>query len=153
MLLYSSHFFLRWCYQYFMLIRLDRHLCAEFSEKWISDINLNIIQSGCAGSKITLEPRTENDNRVASDIHNTIRCWVLPELSKKLDGAQIARAKWKLYIVSKKIESRCGCGTSFSFEKKTIPTNLTKIHRLQNALKLSPEIQKIQKIIQTSYKK
>ena len=77
----------------------------------------------------------------------------MPELSEKLDGAQIARAKGKLYIVSNKIESRCGCGTSFSFEKKAIPTNLAKIHRLQNALKLSPEIQKIRQQLRNPIKK
>gem|GEM_PF-2986905 len=55
--------------------------------------------------------------------------------------------------MNKKIHSRCGCGTSFSFERKTIPTNLTKIHRLQNALKMSPEILKIQKHLHDTRKK
>ena len=116
-------------------------------------MNVDIVQSGCAGSKITIDTRIEKDNRVSSDIHDGIRCWVTPELSEKLDGAQIARAKGKLYVVSKKIQSRCGCGTSFSFEKKTVPTDLTKIHRLQKALKMSPEIQKIRENIKKTLKK
>lgn len=135
-----------------MLIRLDRHLCAEFLERWIVDINVDIISSGCAGSKIAIAPRTTEDNRLSSDVHGGIRCWVVAELAEKIDGAQIARAQWKLYIVSKKIESRCGCGTSFSFEKKNVPVKLAKIHRLQNALKLSPEIQKIAEKLKKSRK-
>lgn len=76
----------------------------------------------------------------------------MPEVALLLDGAQIAKAKWKYYLVSEKIQSRCGCGTSFSFEKKAIPTNLTKIHRLQNALKMSPEVQKMQAVLKNSHK-
>lgn len=136
-----------------MLIKIDKYTCADFLSQWVADVNVDIISAGCAGSKISITPRTTHDTRIESDEHNGIRCWILPELTQKLDGAQIAKTKGKYYLVSASIESRCGCGTSFSFEKKTIPTNLTKIHRLQNALKLSPEIQKIQKIIQTSSKK
>jgi Fe-S cluster assembly iron-binding protein IscA len=117
-------------------------------------VNVDVITQGCAGSKITVTPRILGDERISSDEEqNGIRCWVVPELAGKLDGAQIARAKGKYYLVSKNIASRCGCGTSFSFEKKTIPTNLAKIHRLQNALKISPEIQKIQKHLQDTRKK
>lgn len=119
----------------------------------MSDVNVDIITAGCAGSKISITPRTTQDERIASDEHNGMHFWVLPEFAQKLDGAQIAKAKGKYYLVSESMASRCGCGTSFSFEKKTISTNLAKIHRLQSALKLSPEIQKIQKIIQTSSKK
>ena len=113
----------------------------------MTDVNVDIIQAGCAGSKIVVTPRTQSEDRVASEMHNGIRSWITPELIEKLDGAQIARAKGKYYLVSGHIQSRCGCGTSFSFEKKNVPVNLTKIHRLQNALKLSPNIQEIQERI------
>lgn len=136
-----------------MLIRLDKYICADFLRQWVTDVNVDIIQAGCAGSKIVVTPRTQSDDRVASEVHNGIRSWITPELAQKLDGAQIARAKGKYYLVSGHIQSRCGCGTSFSFEKKSIPTNLTKIHRLQNALKSSPEVQKMQKILQNNPKK
>lgn len=136
-----------------MLIRLDKHTCADFLSQWVSDVNVDIITAGCAGMKISVVPRFDEDARVVSEKHNWICCWVMPELAAKLDGAQIAKAKGKYYLVSENIQSRCWCGTSFSFEKKAISTNLAKIHRLQNALKLSPEVQKIQKIIQTVSKK
>lgn len=136
-----------------MLIKLDKYTSADFLHQWITDVMLDIVKSGCAGLKIKIAPYDKISQRIPSDEYLGIRCWVVPELVQKLDGAQIAQAKGKYYLVSENIQSRCGCGTSFSFEKKTIPTNLTKIHRLQNALKLSPEIQKIQKIIQTSSKK
>ena len=119
----------------------------------MTDVDIDIIQTGCAGSKIVVIPRTQSDDRIASEVHNGIRSWIISELIEKLDGAQIARAKGKYYLVSEHIQSRCGCGTSFSFEKKSIPTNLTKIHRLQTALKLSPEVQKMQKILQNNPKK
>jgi hypothetical protein len=48
-------------------------------------VNVDIIQSGCAGAKISVSPRHEIDQRISSDEHNGIRCWVMPELSEKLD--------------------------------------------------------------------
>jgi hypothetical protein len=56
-------------------------------------VNIDIVQAGCAGSKISVTPRVVDDERISSDPHNDIRGWVVPELVEKLDGAQIARAK------------------------------------------------------------
>jgi len=151
--LYSSQICLWWCYQYFMLIRLDKHTCAEFLAQWVTDVSVDIITAGCAGSKILVSPKTDTDDRIGFDSYHGMRCWVLPEHVSKLDGAQIARAKGKYYLVSENIQSRCWCGTSFSFEKKAISNNLAKIHRLQNALKMSPEVQKMQKILENTPKK
>lgn len=90
-----------------MLIKIDQHTCADFLSQGVVDVNVDIITAGCAGSKISIAPRTTQDARIVSDEHNGIRCWVLPELAQTLDGAQIAKAKGKYYLVSKKIASRC----------------------------------------------
>ena len=132
-----------------MLTKLDPYTSAEFVAQGVTDVNVDIIASGCAGSKIAVSARTSEDMRIPSETHNGVRLWVLPEHVELLDGAQIARAKGKYFLVTKKIQARCGCGTSFSFEKKTVATNLAKLHRLQNILKSSPEIQKFQEMIQT----
>lgn len=135
-----------------MIIKLDKNTCAELISQWITDVNVDVIRAGCAGSKITVTPRTQRDDRISADEHLWITLWINPELAEILDGAQIARAKWKYYLVSKKIQSRCGCGTSFSFEKKHILTDLSKIHRLQNALKMSPEVQKMRDLLEETKK-
>lgn len=116
-----------------MLIKIDKYTCADFLSQWVADVNVDIISAGCAGSKISITPRTTHNTRIESDEHNGIRCWVLPEFAQKLDGAQIAKAKGKYYLVSASIESRCGCGTSFSFEKKLI-VDSEKIKKIKQAL-------------------
>ncbi len=126
-----------------MLIKLDKYTCADFLSRWIANVNIDIIQAGCAGAKISVTPRLIDDERICSEEYGGIRCWVFWEFEEKLNWGQIAQAKGKYYLVSKQIQSRCGCGTSFSFEKKVIPTDLAKIHRLKNALQLSAEAQKI----------
>ncbi len=136
-----------------MLIRLDKHTCAEFLAQWVTDVSVDIITAGCAGLKIKITPYDKTSQKVSAEEYLGIRCWIDPELAEKLDGAQIARARGKYYLVSENIQSRCWCGTSFSFEKKTISNNLAKIHRLQNALKMSPEVQKMQKILENTPKK
>lgn len=76
-----------------MIIRLDKYTCAEFLDQGVTDINVDVVNSGCAGFKISISARTESDDRLSSDEHLGIRCWIWPELVEKLDGAQIARAK------------------------------------------------------------
>lgn len=115
-------------------------------------MDIDIVKAGCAGSKITVTPHIDTEERIFSETHDGIRCWVKAEFAEKLDGAQIARAKGKYYLVSKKIAARCGCGTSFSFEKKAISQDLAKMHRLQNALKMSPEMKIIKKRLLENYK-
>ncbi len=76
-----------------MIIRLDKYMCAEFLAQGVTDINVDVVNSGCAGCKISVVARIESDDRLSSDEHLGIRCWIKPELAEKLDGAQIARAK------------------------------------------------------------
>jgi Fe-S cluster assembly iron-binding protein IscA len=136
-----------------MIIKLDKYTCAEFLAQGAADINVDVVNSGCAGLKISVSPRSGSDERLSSEEHLGIRCWIKPELAEKLDGSQIAKTKGKYYLVSKNIQTRCGCGTSFSFEKKTVPQNFAKIHRLRNELQKSPEIQKIRENIKKTLKK
>ncbi len=76
-----------------MIIRLDKYMCAEFLAQGVTDINVDVVNSGCAGCKISVVARIESDDRLSSDKHLGIQCWIKPELAEKLDGAQIARAK------------------------------------------------------------
>jgi Fe-S cluster assembly iron-binding protein IscA len=118
-----------------MIIKLDKYTCAEFLAQWVTDINVDVLDSGCAGQKISVSPRTESDERLSSEEHLGIRCWIKPEFVEKLDRAQIAKTKGKYYLVSKNIQTRCGCGTSFSFEKKRILVDMAKIHRIRDIIK------------------
>lgn len=132
-----------------MRLRIDPYSHADFIAKNIYHINVDIITAGCAGSKISLTARGEesHDERVASEEFQWLFFWVLPEYSEKIDGAQIAKAKGKYFLVSKNIQSRCGCGTSFSFEKKTVSHDLAKIHRLKTALSKSDEIKELKNFL------
>jgi hypothetical protein len=56
-------------------------------------VNVDIISAGCAGSKILVTPRIDEDDRISSEPHHGIYSWVTPDYAEKMDGAQIARAK------------------------------------------------------------
>lgn len=136
-----------------MILKLDIHTCEKFIEQWITDVNVDIFQSGCAGSKISVSSRLVSDHKISTEKFRWITCWIEPDLAEKFDGAQIAQSQWRYFLVSKNIQTRCGCGTSFSFEKKSVSQDLAKIHRLKNMLQSSPQIQIIQEIIQVYRKK
>ena len=78
-----------------MLIRLDKHTCAEFLARWVTDVSVDIITAGCAGSKIKITPYDKTSQKVSTEEYLGIRCWIYPELAEKLDGSQIAKAKGK----------------------------------------------------------
>lgn len=118
-------------------LRLDPIFRRELSHSRILDVQVQLIRSGCAGTKINVTPLPKNGKKslIASEpSEEGIRCWINPEDREKLDGAQIARAKGRFFLVTDAIQTRCGCGSSFSFEKKVIKTDLAKIHRIRNIL-------------------
>ena len=69
----------------YMIIKLDKHTCSDFIAQGVHDVNIDIINAGCAGSKISVTARNEIDDRMVSEAHNDIRCWVKPEFAEKLE--------------------------------------------------------------------
>jgi Fe-S cluster assembly iron-binding protein IscA len=110
---------------------IDKNSIQSFLEKDIHNIFISFIQSGCAGTKISVETEFDSVGLVSSPIVDGLIAFYRQEEQEVLESGHITFVKGKWLFSSEKVQDRCGCGSSFSFEKKLIDTNkLTKLQGL-----------------------
>lgn len=139
-------------------MNLDKNLLAEIHEKWIKKIKVFFYDAGCSGSKIDIvfdefeisdnlekfppspsQLRGEDSHEVG--IGWSFEIYVEKEDVEKFKDCRITRIqkadhtgeiKSRYIYTSKKVLDRCGCGTSFAFEKKKPTIDLSKLKNLKN---------------------
>lgn len=143
------------------MIKIDRKTLVEFQENWVKKIHVFFYDAGCSGTKVDIETEFEVDDlelvAVFPDLDaewkpvnnpplewEGIEVYIISANKDKFDGAMVTKIREKSdnphlqgvkdkYIFSNpKIEDRCGCGTSFSFEKKVPKINLEKLRLLKD---------------------
>ena len=126
-----------------MHLRFDTHTLATFKEQGISDVYVWIIQAGCAGMKVCFERKSDTTPSECQGYEQPsgLVVWSTQHDATYLDEGQIAVANGRTYFSSKKVQGRCGCGTSISFTKSSIDLSLAKIHRISEKLSTLPYIQ------------
>ena len=131
------------------MIKIDKKTLVEFQEAGVRKIHVFFYEAGCSGTKVDIE--TEFDEWVLTPSLSLeereqigLQIYVKPEDYEKFDGAMVTKIRersdnphltWKRdkYIFSNpKIQDRCGCGTSFSFEKKVPKIDLEKLRFLKD---------------------
>jgi len=136
------------------MFKLSQNIINDLEEKKVEKIKIFFYISWCAWTKIGL---VENDFEVTDEL--ILIDWFLPSQEwqnlkiyiekkdfEKLDNSIITRLevkkneenehlKWKKFkyiFTNEKIKERCGCWTSFSFEKKKPKIDLEKLKNLKN---------------------
>ncbi|MGE4444287.1 MAG: hypothetical protein AB7E37_04815 [Candidatus Altimarinota bacterium] len=121
-----------------MIFEVDKQILEKFSE---NDIKVHFYTSGCEGTKVNLTSDFEKTNLESFALHGKT-IYFESQDKDKLEGAKILKkvdtgkghqSDDKYLFISPKVESRCGCATSFSFEKKLIDKN--KLKTLQGLFK------------------
>lgn len=108
---------------------LDKNSIQSFLEKDTHSISISFIKSGCAGTKVSVQTEFDQTGLVSSEITPGLTGFYQKEEQEVLEQGHITFAKGKWLFSSEKIQDRCGCGSSFSFEKKLIDTG--KLAKLQ----------------------
>lgn len=108
---------------------LDKNSIQTFLDIDIHSIFISFIQSGCAGTKVSVETEFDRTGLVNSPITPELMAFYHKGEQEVLEQGHITFAKGKWLFSSEKIQDRCGCGSSFSFEKKLIDTS--KLAKLQ----------------------
>lgn len=122
-------------------MKLDKKLTAEIIEKNIQKIFVHFYEAGCSWKKINIEFHDFNiADLVPLDSDYDFQIYVKVEEQALLDAWTITRTQkadhtWNIktrYIFSsEKVQDRCGCGTSFAFEKKKLKIDLEKLRNLK----------------------
>ncbi len=114
-----------------MIFEIDQKILENFTS---NDIKVFFYNSGCEWTKINLTTEFDKTNLENISIHGRNIYFEISD-KQKLDWAKILKkidtGNWhsnnhKYLFISPKVESRCWCATSFSFEKKLIDKNKLK---------------------------
>ncbi len=129
------------------MLKIDKKTIQQFQDKKVEKLLVFFYEAGCSGTKVNISTEFE----ISDDLHycvdltaveNTpgIPVYVKNEEKEKFEWAIITRSvkadhtgKEKIrYIFSNpKVLDRCGCGSSFSFEKKVPKIDLEKLRLLK----------------------
>ena len=128
------------------MLQLDKKTVSEFEDAGVKKLKVFFIEAWCSGTKIDMN----SDFEVTTDIDKLKSEYgfelYVPKTDKEhLENAKITRVvvadhtgieKTRYIFASDEIEDRCGCGTSFAFEKPVPVIDLEKLKKMrENFLK------------------
>ena len=95
------------------MILFQKKQIEYWKQEQINDISCVIIQSGCAGYKLSVTPgiHTQTDMILEQD---GIYIHIESRYSKLYENARATEVQGKWILTSEQIGTRCGCGSSFS---------------------------------------
>lgn len=123
------------------MLQLDPKTVNELQSTWIEKIKVFFIEAWCSGTKINIETEfelTTDLEKLESEYNFEV---YVPKTDKKyLENARITKTvkadhtgqeKIRYIFTSDDVEDRCGCGTSFAFEKPAPVIDLEKLRQLR----------------------
>lgn len=94
----------------------------DWKNRGITNVTVELFSSGCAGTKV----------RVLEGMPSEVTGWIAIQSASitmhmreseypKFENARLTRVNGKWILASEQVKSRCGCGSSFSFETTEVP--------------------------------
>lgn len=120
----------------------------DFETRQVKKIKLFFFWGGCSGTKLDVVEEFEIDASLfLTGGHNyPFDIYVEEKDKEKFDGAiitklekidpknpHLAGGKIAYIFTNEKVKERCGCGTSFSFEKKKVKWDIEKLKKLKGS--------------------
>ena len=97
------------------MIRFDKNTENSWKERSIKNISIRITNTGCAGHKIQVEEWINPDIQ-NSIIQGDMNLYISVSDLNQLENSLLTWTGKKWILVSEKIHTRCGCGSSFSLK-------------------------------------
>lgn len=126
------------------MIKFDKKFLKEIEEKNISKIKIFFYEAWCSGLKIDI---SFDDFEVWENLKNIWKLWEIDIFVEKKDAEKFENSfismisksdhTWEIkkrfiFTNSNLVKDRCGCWSSFSFEKKKPKINLENLKNLKN---------------------
>ncbi|GAB0175032.1 MAG: hypothetical protein HHAS10_09110 [Candidatus Altimarinota bacterium] len=118
------------------MIYFDKLSLETWKKEGVNSLSVFFYKSGCAGTKIQVE-RGKNSLCNKEIVQDDITLYIKDDESALLENARITQAGSKWIFTSQNINTRCGCGSSFSL-KSDSPLK-DKVERLRIAMKQKQE--------------
>ena len=123
------------------MLQLDPKTIAELESSWVKKLKVFFYEAGCSGNKVDMTMDFEVSEELVKLAWDYSFDIYVPKAQKAgFENARITKVvkadhtgkeKIRYIYSSDDVEDRCGCGTSFAFEKKKPKINLEKLKNLK----------------------
>lgn len=128
------------------MLKLDKKTIADLEARKIQKIKVFFYNGWCSGTKVDIieDDFTLDETLLKAEVDYPFDLFIEEKDRDKFEFATITRlvkadhtweAKPRYIYTNDAILDRCGCGTSFSFEKKKPKINLEKLKTLKIDIK------------------
>lgn len=128
------------------MLQLDPKTISELEQSWTEKLKVFFYEAGCSGNKVDMTSEFElTDDLEKLESTYQFDIYVETKDKKNFENARITKVvkadhtgkeKIRYIYTSDDVEDRCGCGTSFAFEKKKPKIDLEKLKNLKNNLNI-----------------
>lgn len=119
------------------MLQLDKKTISEFEQAWVEKLKIFLYEAWCSGNKIDMTI----DFEISDDIEELNSEYLFKLFVPKTDRLHLENVKItrvlkadhtgqeqvRYIFTSEEVEDRCGCGTSFAFEKPVPKIDLEKL--------------------------
>ena len=126
------------------MLELDKKFLTELQDAWVQKLKVFLYEAGCSGTKVGVENDFEI-NETLELLESNFSQLYTPKLdaihlqngrlTKTLKADHTGQEKVRYIFTSEKIQDRCGCGTSFAFEKKVPKIDFGKLKMMREKFK------------------
>jgi Fe-S cluster assembly iron-binding protein IscA len=126
------------------MLELDKKFLKELEEAWVQKLKVFLYEAGCSGTKVSVETEFQRDESVEHLESNFSQLYTPKSdaihlrngrLTKTVKADHTGQEKVRYIFSSEEIQERCGCGTSFAFEKKKPKIDLEKLRKMRENFK------------------
>lgn len=143
------------------MLELDKKFLAELENTWVQKLKVFLYQAGCSGTKVSVEtdfevtdelvelpppnlPLSGEEWSSSDPVREGIKIYIPKtdlihlqngRLTRTLKADHTGQEKVRYIFTSEEIQDRCGCGTSFAFEKKKPKIDLEKLKIMRENFK------------------
>ena len=128
------------------MLTLDKKTISEFENSWVEKLKVFFYEAWCSGTKIDMRTQFDVSDEIDKlESEYNFELYVPKSDREYLENAKITRvvvadhtweAKARYIFASDDVEDRCGCWTSFAFEKPAPVIDMDKLRLMrENFLK------------------
>jgi len=128
-----------------IMLQLDKKTVSEFENAGVKQLKVFFYEAGCSGNKIDMQTDFELTDDIEMIDSEYLFSLYVPKTDRVyLENAKITRVvkadhtgreQVRFIFTSWEVLDRCGCGTSFAFEKKQPKIDLEKLKKMRENFK------------------